>query len=205
MLKIRRPLGRLIFNMGIAIPGKTVFLIETAPWFLGETNLYHVLWFRSRMECSAICMNVTGCRSVLFNATSEDKIENCWFLGETNCGLMKCTWHCTEIRLYIREDKIENCWFLGETNCGLMKCTWHCTEIRLYIREDKIENCWFLGETNCGLMKCTWHCTEIRLYIREDKIENCWFLGETNCGLMKCTWHCTEIRPYYVYINNGLS
>ena len=33
MLKIRRPLGRLIFNMGIAIPGKTVFLIETAPWW----------------------------------------------------------------------------------------------------------------------------------------------------------------------------
>ena len=31
MLKIRRPLGRLIFNMGIAIHGKTVFLIETAP------------------------------------------------------------------------------------------------------------------------------------------------------------------------------
>ena len=34
MLKIRRPLGRLIFNMGIAIPGKTVFLIETAPWLV---------------------------------------------------------------------------------------------------------------------------------------------------------------------------
>ena len=33
MLKIRRPLGRLIFNMGITIPGKTVFLIETAPKF----------------------------------------------------------------------------------------------------------------------------------------------------------------------------
>ena len=32
MLKIRRPNGRLIFNMGIAIPSKTVFLIETAPW-----------------------------------------------------------------------------------------------------------------------------------------------------------------------------
>ena len=31
MLKIRRPLGRFIFNMGIAIPGKTVFLIETPP------------------------------------------------------------------------------------------------------------------------------------------------------------------------------
>ena len=34
MLQIRRPLGRLIFNMGIAIPGKTVFLIETAPCLL---------------------------------------------------------------------------------------------------------------------------------------------------------------------------
>ena len=38
MLKIRRPLGRLIFNMGIAIPGKTVFLIETAPWL---TSIRH--------------------------------------------------------------------------------------------------------------------------------------------------------------------
>ena len=38
MLKIRRPLGRLIFNMGIAIPGKTVFLIETAPWTTAELS-----------------------------------------------------------------------------------------------------------------------------------------------------------------------
>ena len=41
MLKIRRPLGRLIFNMGIAIPGKTVFLIETAPRHLMKC-LWHV-------------------------------------------------------------------------------------------------------------------------------------------------------------------
>ena len=34
MLKIRRPTGRLIFNMGIPIPGKTVFYIETGPWQL---------------------------------------------------------------------------------------------------------------------------------------------------------------------------
>ena len=33
MLKIRRPTGRLIFNMGIPIPGKTVFLIETGPCY----------------------------------------------------------------------------------------------------------------------------------------------------------------------------
>ena len=42
MLKIRRPLGRLIFNMGIAIPGKTVFLIETAPW----TARTRFRWYR---------------------------------------------------------------------------------------------------------------------------------------------------------------
>ena len=42
MLKIRRPLGRLIFNMGIAIPGKTVFLIETAPcWPLAKFMIDH--------------------------------------------------------------------------------------------------------------------------------------------------------------------
>ena len=47
MLKIRRPLGRLIFNVGIAIPGKTVFLIETAP-----------CWFGSSI--GAICHTETG-------------------------------------------------------------------------------------------------------------------------------------------------
>ena len=41
MLKIRRPLGRLIFNMGIAIPGKTVFLIERAPWALTNYSWVH--------------------------------------------------------------------------------------------------------------------------------------------------------------------
>ena len=41
MLKIRRPLGRLIFNMGIIIPGKTVFLIETAPRNLYQIKFWH--------------------------------------------------------------------------------------------------------------------------------------------------------------------
>ena len=46
MLKIRRPLGRLIFNMGIAIPGKTVFLIETAPrLFTHSTDFQTISWF----------------------------------------------------------------------------------------------------------------------------------------------------------------
>ena len=43
MLKIRRPLGRLIFNMGIAIPGKTVFLIETAPCSLKSPSAKFML------------------------------------------------------------------------------------------------------------------------------------------------------------------
>ena len=46
MLKIRRPLGRLIFNMGIAIPGKTVFLIETAPWVRQSLRMHSTMdWF----------------------------------------------------------------------------------------------------------------------------------------------------------------
>ena len=41
MLKIRRPLGRLIFNMEILIPGKMVFLIET-----------HLRWLSINLVCS---------------------------------------------------------------------------------------------------------------------------------------------------------
>ena len=44
MLKIRRPLGRLIFNMGIAIPGKTVFLIETTPWVWALSYSLYIQW-----------------------------------------------------------------------------------------------------------------------------------------------------------------
>ena len=51
MLKIRRPLGRLIFNMGIAIPGKTVFLIETAPCSVSDgqavTLTFSILFIQS--------------------------------------------------------------------------------------------------------------------------------------------------------------
>ena len=44
MLKIRRPLGRLIFNMGIAIPGKTIFLIETAPRYQPNLITFYMNW-----------------------------------------------------------------------------------------------------------------------------------------------------------------
>ena len=51
MLKIRRPSGRLIFNMGIATPGKTVFLIETAPWLQQNANRGIILGIYSVSLC----------------------------------------------------------------------------------------------------------------------------------------------------------
>ena len=50
MLKIRRPLGRPIFNMGIAIPGKTVFLIETAPCVFHTIHHIILQWSESVSE-----------------------------------------------------------------------------------------------------------------------------------------------------------
>ena len=54
MLKIRRPLGRLIFNMGIAIPGKTVFLIETAPRVICFIDVLLVCCMYDTLRCSVI-------------------------------------------------------------------------------------------------------------------------------------------------------
>ena len=66
MLKIRRPLGRLIFNMGIAIPGKTVFLIETAPrtsskcWLASHNSTY-----------STVCLTANSDKYVRSKATTN--------------------------------------------------------------------------------------------------------------------------------------
>ena len=68
MLKIRRPLGRLIFNMGIAIPGKTVFLIETAPRFLQI-----LLWQRVLLWCQ--CYNLDN-HDVKFQIHIKLRVEN---------------------------------------------------------------------------------------------------------------------------------
>ena len=66
MLKIRRPLGRLIFNMGIAIPGKTVFLIETAPcgkvtaWYWDLTELHKFFGRSTSGSCFNIKYHITS-------------------------------------------------------------------------------------------------------------------------------------------------
>ena len=57
MLKIRRSLGRLIFNMGIAIPGKTVFLIETAPCISPPQMGYVVFMASISYKYGCVIMN----------------------------------------------------------------------------------------------------------------------------------------------------
>ena len=68
MLKIRRPLGRLIFNMGIAIPGKTVFLIETAPWFRCCNSLIAVSWWKTHAPVAKIILVWSNCRVIADNS-----------------------------------------------------------------------------------------------------------------------------------------
>ena len=68
MLKIRRPLGRLIFNMGIAIPGKTVFLIETDPCFWHNPH-----WNRKLVTMTTFCRGAISLSQV--NRVSVDFID----------------------------------------------------------------------------------------------------------------------------------
>ena len=74
MLKIRRPLGRLIFNMGIAIPGKTVFLIETAPWVHIDGLV------QERVNFSALAMELRLFSITLRYIVSQDIEATCEFV-----------------------------------------------------------------------------------------------------------------------------
>ena len=66
MLKIRRPLGRLIFNMGIAISGKTVFLIETAPCLQFVFITSYCLWHHTVCPINCACGFVMLCFVVVY-------------------------------------------------------------------------------------------------------------------------------------------
>ena len=110
MLKIRRPLGRLIFNIGIAIPGKTVFLIETAPWcqrcsmgiisgLLYGQSVISTTWFSRK--------------SVVTRAGTKTKLF--W-----KVALAQGEGLCCSIRLY-------TCWFMVpfSTNPSLLPPKWN--------------------------------------------------------------------------------
>ena len=75
MLKIRRPLGRLIFNMGIAIHGKTVFLIETAPRLV----VYHSHALLLKLDLIRVSMNILITDSVMYENTYEYIKSFCWW------------------------------------------------------------------------------------------------------------------------------
>ena len=96
MLKIRRPLGRLIFNMGIAIPGKTVFLIETAPW-RGEPWIWAPL-FRHRWEqyfSITIPLSLEAFKTALKYHTSKRRQPNhvSWVFENVSDKIAQCLEH----------------------------------------------------------------------------------------------------------------
>ena len=80
MLKIRQPLGRLIFKMGIAIPGKTVFLIETAP----------------------CCPHVDTCRQPAYRYIMIHVLSRhlCSGLSVWVSGVLWCSLHCLLLRTF---------------------------------------------------------------------------------------------------------
>ena len=79
MLKIRRPLGRLIFNMGIAIPGKTVFLIETAPCITFFIALLPILSSYSRY----FYWNIWNISCSIHHSVQYKSVDNEWKPGNT--------------------------------------------------------------------------------------------------------------------------
>ena len=89
MLKIRRPLGRLIFNMGIAIPGKTVFLIETAPWCRVGLLKNHCYTETPKIldtnDLSLLCDDLFETYPYLYVPSGKTHIDNAVWLGIT-CG-----------------------------------------------------------------------------------------------------------------------
>ena len=65
-VKDKTAVKRLIFNMGIAIPGKTVFLIETAP----RTHFIHFILPSHMQRNKSICLpSYSGPPWSIFNAT----------------------------------------------------------------------------------------------------------------------------------------
>ena len=87
MLKIRRPLGRLIFNMGIAIPGKTVFLIETAPWqqISGSTSF-------QAMACGLTALSLMGFCGIHRRAISMEILRISIFKASLGITLSNLPW-----------------------------------------------------------------------------------------------------------------
>ena len=115
MLKIRRPLGRLIFNMGIAIPGKIVFLIETPPSCRCEHTHVH-----------SIVQNIESYFRLYRNIANDVIMER----------RVNSVEHLCDYTFPIPQTKIINDMILKESDFGRI-CTEYCV-MDLVIIDDSI-------------------------------------------------------------------
>ena len=103
MLKIRRPLWRLIFNMGIAIPGKNVFLIETAPSF--QTNCPEKA-FHGQVIYSRVAVEKNGHQSREPAPTTTMVYQNAQLDSTRQLVLLTCLrWIKVQPCIFWREDE----------------------------------------------------------------------------------------------------
>ena len=65
MLKIRRSHDRLIFNMGIPIPGKDGLYIETGPWLSPSRHESDSLWQKTQSTLAS-ALQLSACRPMSY-------------------------------------------------------------------------------------------------------------------------------------------
>ena len=151
MLKIRRPLGRLIFNMGIAIPGKTVFLIETAPSIL---QTFGSEWKLSKHQSGLfawLCYN--RCLSILVEYIIYLATE---LIEHIAIGQLFMRWHMTPqahatLQRYFPHSIIMH---RKQTNAIIVVC--------IHLQNNKSQR-WYKGDNSLSSIDFDWnfHCPSI--------------------------------------------
>ena len=143
MLKIRRPLGRLIFNMGIAIPGKTVFLIETAPWsksiFVSNINSSPT----NRVECCQSFRNELP----LTTCTWQNIADVCtltngrWLMVESGTYLLQTIPCCIfGAKPCMKQQCLIISWALRNNNKRPRYLNWNTVNLRKAIWNSRLQN-----------------------------------------------------------------
>ena len=151
MLKIRRPLGRLIFNMGIAIPGKTVFLIETAPCIRDWLQRIYVLtyvclidkrWFiiltRHANESAYTFLSYVISERTLVNTYDEIVLSRAWCPKRLDHKEMEGNCSCLPAHFFNICQQVR----VGEDIIRVFNSIWHI------VKEHKNEN---MGSLICRI------------------------------------------------------
>ena len=173
MLKIRRPLGRLIFNMGIAIPGKTVFLIETAPRPQQNTRKHEAFRFVYGIEKRSVCPLFTWLPAIHYKRLLQFKHQTykcilLLLLFFSNNDIAIAVWfeHCSitigtilfkyfksYCRLNWRPNELMYLWSI------FISSGWHCIGFyAVTIRSCVVINAWYIGncDTDQTVMLLLW-------------------------------------------------